>query len=359
MENQLPDIARKGRGAISNQTSRFEKQERFAIDDGWTVEEEAATALNTSLGIDKARSVITYNQSPDIPFDRSINPYRGCEHGCIYCFARPTHAYLGLSPGLDFETKLFYKPDGAALLAEELRHKNYRPAPIAIGTNTDPYQPIERQQKIMRQLLEVLFDHRHPVSIVTKSNLILRDLDILEALAKRNLVSVTISVTTLDRSLARNLEPRAPTPARRIDAIEKLSQAGIPTGVLAAPMIPALNDWELERILEATANAGATNASFVYLRLPHEIKSLFEEWLDNHVPDKKKHVLNLVRDGRGGKLYDAAWGQRMKGTGAYANMVSQRFNAARRRFRLRKRRLELDTGQFRIPPRPGDQLTLI
>jgi DNA repair photolyase len=318
MNDPLPDRARKGRGAVSNRTGRFERETRFAVDDGWSPAEQPEPPVRTSLGIDKSRSVITYNNSPDIPFDRSINPYRGCEHGCVYCFARPTHAYLGLSPGLDFETRLFYKPDAPEQLAAELRHRRYKPAVIALGTNTDPYQPVERDCGVTRRLLHVLSDHRHPVAIVTKSNLILRDIDILAEMAAHKLAAVTISVTTLDRDLARRLEPRAPTPARRLEAIRSLRAAGVPVSVLTAPMIPALNDWEMDRILAAAAEAGAVGAGYVYLRLPHEIKDLFAEWLATHAPDKRSHVLNLIREGRGGKLYSAEWGARMRGKGPYA-----------------------------------------
>ncbi|MBL24462.1 MAG: radical SAM protein [Rhodospirillaceae bacterium] len=358
MIDPLPDTARKGRGAVSNLTGRFEPEIRFMIDDGWNSGVTEDAAPTTTLAVDQARTVITYNRSPDLPFDRSINPYRGCEHGCIYCFARPTHAYLGLSPGLDFETKLFFKPDAPDRLAEELSGAKYHPAVIALGTNTDPYQPIERTQQLTRRILETLQEFSHPLSIVTKSNLVLRDLDILADMAGRNLATVTISLTTLDRALARKLEPRAPTPARRLHAIEALSAAGIPTGVLAAPMIPALNDSELERILSAAANAGATSAGYVLLRLPLEIAPLFEEWLDAHAPSRKNHVLSLVRDARNGRMYDSEWSQRMRGTGPYADILRQRFNAARRKFGLDKRRLDLDTSQFRRPPRSGDQLAL-
>jgi DNA repair photolyase len=348
---------RKGRGAVTNDTGRFEPQTYSAVDDGWPSDDDPPP-LRTTLSIDSARSVITYNTSPDIPFDRSINPYRGCEHGCIYCFARPTHAYYGLSPGLDFESRLFSKPDVAEILEAELRKPGYRPATIALGTNTDPYQPIEREKHLTRAVLKVLSAYNHPVGIVTKSALVLRDIDILGPMAARGLAAVTISVTTLDRRLARLMEPRAPTPAKRLAAIEALSAAGIPTGVLAAPMIPALNDMELEGILEAASRAGASGAGYVLLRLPLEIKDLFEDWLRSHFPDRADHVMSLVRDTRNGKAYRAEWGRRMKGSGPYADLLKQRFELARRRFGLDRRHLDLDTARFQPPPRAGDQLSM-
>ena len=348
---------RKGRGAVSNDTGRFEQHAYSAFDDGWP-SDEALPPLRTTVSVDTARSIITTNTSPDIPFDQSINPYRGCEHGCIYCFARPTHAYYGLSPGLDFESRLFFKPDAAELLEAELRRSGYRPAVIALGTNTDPYQPIEREKQLTRAILKVLSDYRHPVGIVTKSALVLRDIDILGPMAAQGLASVTISVTTCDRRLARLMEPRAPTPAKRLAAIEALSAAAIPTGVLAAPMIPALNDMELESILEAASRAGASGAGYVLLRLPLEIKDLFEDWLRSHFPDRADHVMSLVRDTRKGKAYRAEWGERMKGSGAYADLLKQRFELARKRFGLDRRHLDLDVTRFQPPPRPGDQLTM-
>ncbi len=295
MVDILPDRKIKGRGAISNRTGRFEPAERVAIDDGWRTPQEDAPKLHTTLSIDRARSVITYNDSPDVGFDRSINPYRGCEHGCIYCFARPTHAWLGLSPGLDFETRLFYKPDAPERLAEQLRHPKYRPATLAIGTNTDPYQPIEGECRLTRQVLEVLAEFRHPFGIVTKSALVTRDLDIIGPMAASGLASVTITLTTLDGGLSRCLEPRAPQPNRRLAAIKALRDASVPVSVLFAPVIPALNDWELERVLEAAAAAGADGAGYVLLRLPREIKQLFIEWLEAHIPDKASRVLSLMR----------------------------------------------------------------
>jgi DNA repair photolyase len=358
-EGIAADRARKGRGAVSNRSGRFEPETRQAVEDEWPGDGEAPPPLRTTLSVDTARRVITYNKSPDIPFDRSINPYRGCEHGCVYCFARPTHAYYGLSPGLDFETRLFYKPDAAALLRRELREPGYRPDVIAMGTNTDPYQPVEREIGLTRAILEVLREFRHPVSIVTKSTLILRDADILADMAAQGMASVCLSVTTLDRRLARLMEPRAPTPARRLDAIKELNAAGIPTGALVAPIIPALNDMDLDRVVEAVAAAGATSAGYVLLRLPLEIKDLFEEWLEAHYPDRKKHVLSLIRQTRDGAAYRSAWGTRMTGTGAYAELLKQRFALARKRSGLVRRSLTLDTSRFRPPPAPGDQLSLL
>jgi len=292
-------------------------------------------------------------------FDRSVNPYRGCEHGCVYCFARPTHAWLGLSPGLDFETKLFAKPEAPRLLAEELAKPGYKPALMAMGTNTDPYQPIERKFKITRGILETLADFNHPVTIVTKSALVLRDVDILAPMALKGLASVTLSVTTLDRDLARNLEPRAATPPRRLETIRHLAEAGIPVGVLAAPMIPALNDAEMEAIFEASAEAGATAAGYALLRLPLEIKDLFAEWLAIHAPGKAKHVLSLVRDTRRGSLYVDKFGERMRGHGPYAELLQRRCRLALKRFGLEHRRVKLRTDLFQVPPRNGQQLSLL
>ena len=305
------------------------------------------------------RTIIARNDSPDIGFDRSINPYRGCEHGCIYCYARPSHAYLGLSPGLDFESRLFYKPQAAALLAAELRKKGYGCRPIALGSNTDPYQPVERRLGITRAILEVLRDFRHPVTIVTKSALIRRDLDILAEMAKERLAIATISVTTLDRGLARVMEPRAATPERRIETIAALTAAGIPTGVLSAPMIPALNDSEMEAILEQAHAAGAISAGYTLLRLPLELKALFREWLEVHFPEKAAHVLSLVAQTHGGRLYDSAWSKRMTGAGPYADMLRARFDRACRRLGFHQRSTRpLDSTRFCPPPQPGDQLTL-
>jgi DNA repair photolyase len=360
----LAPQARKGRGAVSNRPGRYEPGERPTEDDGWG-SAQADTAetppLRTIVQPDKSKTVIAWNESPDLGFDRSINPYRGCEHGCVYCFARPTHAYLGLSPGLDFETKLFAKHDAAAILARELAKPGYKPAPIGLGTNTDPYQPIERELGITRQILEVLDRFNHPVTIVTKSALILRDLDILARMAQRGLVDATISVTTLDPDLARKLEPRAPTPPRRLAAIEALAAAGISTGVLAAPMIPALNDQELEAILAAAAQRGAARAGYVLLRLPLEIKDLFREWLEAHVPDRAEHVLSLVRETREGKLYQSQFGTRMRGTGPYAELLRQRYRLAMRKLGLAKRgggAIGLRSDLFAVPQAERRQFEL-
>ena len=359
MDTLTPIQARKGRGAASNRTGRFEPQAREIIDDGWEGDGEDPPPLRTTIGIDNARKIIAFNQSPDVPFDRSINPYRGCEHGCIYCFARPTHAYYGLSPGLDFETRLFQKPDAPERLAEELRKPNYKPAFIALGANTDPYQPIERELQITRRILAVLADFRHPYAIVTKSPLVTRDIDLIAPMAELGLATVSVSVTTLDQVLARQLEPRAPTPAKRLAAIRTLSEAQIPTCVLAAPMIPALNDSELESILATAKEAGARYADYTLLRLPLEIRDLFIEWLEAHYPDRARHVMTLVRDTRGGADYDSTWGQRRTGTGIYADMLKKRFLLARRKLGLDQRPPTLDTAQFRPPPAKGDQLSLL
>jgi len=352
---------RKGRGASSNASGRFETEERVAFDDGWSVPgaEPEPMPLNTVLSVDATRTIIARNTSPDIGFDRSINPYRGCEHGCIYCYARPSHAFLGLSPGLDFESRIFYKPQAAALLTAELSKKGYSCRPIAIGSNTDAYQPAERKFGIMRSILEVLRDFRHPVTIVTKSALIQRDIDILAEMAAMRLVCVTVSVTTLDRSLARVMEPRAATPQRRLETIAALAKAGIPTGVLSAPMIPALNDAEMEDILAAAVTAGAATAGYTMLRLPLELKALFKEWLETHVPGKASHVLSLVAQSHGGKLYDSAWGKRAAGSGPYADMLKMRFDRACRRLDLDRRHSEtLDCSRFQPPIQRGNQLAL-
>jgi len=359
-DDSLPDRPVKGRGAVSNRVSRFFRQERARTGDGWEPEDELPP-LRTTVTVDATRTIIARNQSPDVYFEQSINPYRGCEHGCVYCFARPTHAFLGLSPGLDFESRLFVKPEAARLLAQELRQPGYAPKVIAMGTNTDPYQPIERDYGITRSILEVLRDFNHPVGIVTKSALIQRDIDILAPMAEKRLAHVFVSVTTLDRELARKLEPRAATPPRRLQTIRALAAAGIPVGVMAAPMIPALNDHELEHILEAATQAGASAGSYIVLRLPLEIKDLFVEWLEAHAPGRAKHVLDLVRDMRGGELYESTFGRRMKGRGAYAEMLKRRFEIARKRLGLDRNgeRWEFDLTQFKPPPRAGDQLSLL
>ncbi len=356
----LPDLPRKGRGAVSNPTGRYEPGRRVAEDDGWGApDEDDLPPFRTTVAYDASRTIIARNQSPDIPFDQSINPYRGCEHGCVYCYARPTHAYLGLSPGLDFETKLFAKPDAPALLRQELAKPGYRPALIALGTNTDPYQPVERGLRITRGILEVLAECHHPVGIVTKSALIQRDIDILGPMAARGLAMAYVSVTTLDRDLARRMEPRAAAPTRRLETIRALAQAGIPTGVMTAPIIPALNDHEMERILEEAAGAGAAFAGYVLLRLPLEIKDLFSEWLQAHAPGKARHVLSLVRQTHGGALYDPAFGRRMKGEGPYAQLIAQRFKLACERLGFNRQRWRGDISQFRPPvPEPADRRQL-
>ena len=352
----------KGRGAVSNRTGRFERQERILTDDGWAVHDptpdDPPPKLATTLSVDTARTVIARNKSPDIPFDRSINPYRGCEHGCVYCFARPTHAYYGLSPGKDFETKLFYKPDAPAALRKELSRPGYRPKPIALGTNTDPYQPVERTRKMTRQILKVLRDFNHPFTIVTKGALIERDIDIIAEMAERRMAAVWISVTTLDRKLANRLEPRASTPKLRLKAIAGLKKAGIPVGTMVAPVIPALNDWEIERVLAAAADAGALNAGYVLLRLPLEIKDLFSEWLVAHAPDRASRVLSLVTQTRGGRLYNAEWGKRMRGEGPVADLIANRFRLAVKRLKLDRPRPALDCSRFAVPGQP-DQLRLL
>jgi len=364
MVDIIPEKARKGRGAISNPVGRFEPAQRFATDDGWQVQsgdegDNDTPPVRTTVLRDATRSIITKNDSPDVNFDRSINPYRGCEHGCIYCFARPSHGYLGLSTGLDFETKILVKPDAPALLAAELSKPNYKPAVIALGTNTDPYQPLEREMKITRGIFETLARFNHPFSLVTKSALVLRDLDVIGPMAKKNLVRVFLSITTLDRHLANTMEPRASTPTRRLAAVKALNEAGVPTGVMAAPMIPALNDDELEAILEAAKAAGARSAGYTLLRLPFEIKDLFAEWLEEHAPLKAKHVLNLIKETRGGRLNDPNFGSRMRGQGVYAELLHKRFQLASQRLGLNKNDWNPDLSQFAVPPRPGDQLKLL
>jgi DNA repair photolyase len=348
---------RRGRGAQTNRSGRYEPIAYEPTDDGWESLGELE-ALATTVQEVPARRIITKNNSPDIGFDRSINPYRGCEHGCIYCFARPTHAFLGLSPGLDFETKLFAKTNAAEALARELADPNYRVETIAIGTNTDPYQPIERRYRIMRRILEVLSAANHPVGIVTKSALVLRDLDLLKSMAERGLVKVALSVTTLDAKLARAMEPRASTPSLRLDTLQKLVAAGVPTSVMVAPVIPGLTDMEMEKILERAASAGVRNAGYVLLRLPLEIGDLFTEWLTANCPDRAKRVLSLMRSTRGGKLYDAKFGERMVGDGPYAWMIGRRFELAAARLGLNQRSVELRTDSFTPPAVPGQQLKL-
>ena len=350
-------LARRGRGALTNRSGRFEHEARQSVDDGWGGLDELE-ALRTEVTIERPKTIITRNDSPDISFDRSINPYRGCEHGCVYCFARPTHAYMGLSPGLDFETRLFVKEGAAQLLERELSAKNYTPKTIAIGTNTDPYQPLEKRHRIMRSVLEVLDRTNHPVGIVTKSHLVTRDIDILARMAQRGLVKVALSVTTLDRKLARTMEPRASSPERRLDAIRQLAEAGIPASVMAAPVIPGINDAEIEAILTRAHALGAREAGYVMLRLPLEVLDIFSEWLSEHYPERHSRVMSLVRDMRGGKAYDSTFGKRMTGSGPFAWMIGRRFETACARLGLNQNRLKLRTDLF-APPRPAEaQLAL-
>jgi DNA repair photolyase len=359
----LPGL-RRGRGAVSNPANRFDRTRADAFDDGWGTLAQALAdlpPLATSLTRDSARSALTWNDSPDLGFDRSVNPYRGCEHGCIYCYARPTHAWIGLSPGLDFEARLQFKPEVATLLEKELRKPGYIPRPIALGSNTDPYQPVERTLGLTRQVLEVLERFNHPVTIVTKSAGVLRDMDILARMAARNLVQVCLSVTTLDNRLARIMEPRAATPLRRLAAMHELSRAGIPVGVLAAPMIPGVNDAELEKVLEASHAHGARAAGYVLLRLPLEIRQMFEDWLNAHMPDRAARVLALIRETRAGKTYDSRFGIRQTGTGPYADMLARRFAVAMKRLGLDKARENggLDCTQFAVPGVDQRQLELL
>lgn len=352
-----PDRNR-GRSAGINPSGRFEPVSRHVFDDGWNSLEELPP-FKTEVQVEKPRTIITRNESPDISFDRSINPYRGCEHGCVYCFARPTHSFMGLSPGLDFESKLFAKPDAARLLDKELSRDNYQPRTIAIGTNTDPYQPIEKQYRIMREILEVLEARGHPVGIVTKSALVTRDIDILSRMAERGLAKVALSVTTLDRMLARTMEPRASTPTKRLEAIRQLSDAGIPASVMVAPIIPGLTDPEMERILDSAQAAGAREAGYVLLRLPLEVAPIFKDWLLRHYPDRYRHVMSLIRSMRDGKDYDSEWGKRMKGSGPYAWQIGRRFEIAAKRLGLNAERRSLRTDQFVPAARATEQLMLL
>jgi DNA repair photolyase len=346
------------RGARSFVQGRFETVAREVFDDGWTPEETDQRELKTMVTIERARSIISHNDSPDVGFSQSINPYRGCEHGCIYCYARPSHAYLELSPGLDFETKLFAKTNAAERLREELAKPGYKPSTIALGANTDCYQPIERKYKVTRQVLEVLAECEHPVSIVTKSALIERDLDLLGPMGKKNLVKVFVSIGTLDRAMARKLEPRAASPQRRLEVVRKLNENQVPCGVMVAALVPALNDKTMEHVLEAAAGAGAREAAYVVMRLPHELKTLFKEWLAEHYPDRAEHVMSIVRQMRGGRENDPNFGSRMTGTGNYAELMEKRFDIACRRYGLNVReRPDLDCSRFR-PPSPAGQLKL-
>ncbi|MER8438441.1 PA0069 family radical SAM protein [Mesorhizobium sp. M1312] len=348
----------RGRSAGINPSGRFEPVSRHVFDDGWNSLEELPP-FKTEVQVEKPRTIITRNESPDISFDRSINPYRGCEHGCVYCFARPTHSFMGLSPGLDFESKLFAKPDAARLLDKELSKDGYQPRTIAIGTNTDPYQPIEKQYRIMREILEVLEARGHPVGIVTKSALVTRDIDILSRMAERGLAKVALSVTTLDRMLARTMEPRASTPTKRLEAIRQLSAAGIPASVMVAPIIPGLTDQEMERILDSARAAGAREAGYVVLRLPLEVAPIFKDWLLRHYPDRYRHVMSLIRSMRDGKDYDSDWGKRMKGAGPYAWQIGRRFEIAAKRLGLNAERRSLRTDQFVVAAKATEQLMLL
>jgi len=350
----------KGRGATFNPANRFRADAREPYDDGWQPDSESGDEplppLRTTVTIQRARTIVAHNDSPDVPFSQSINPYQGCEHGCIYCFARPSHAYLDLSPGIDFETKLYAKPDAAALLRAELAKPGYRCDPIALGTNTDPYQPIERDWKITRSVLEVLAEHDHPFTIVTKSALVERDIDIIAPMAARRMARVYVSITTLDGELARRMEPRATAPYRRLQALKTLAAAGIPVGVMVAPLIPQLNDRDLEAILEAAAAGGAQAAGWVLIRLPREVAPLFRDWLDAHYPQRAAHVMSLIRQMRGGRDYDAAFGARMRGNGEFAALLEKRFSIACHRLGLNRGREHtgLDTTRFRPPARAND-----
>lgn len=355
--NQLSEHRRRGRAALGNPDVRYFSHGREFVDDGWTPQDDLPP-LRTEVRFERPRQVITRNTSPDLSFDRSINPYRGCEHGCIYCYARPSHAFLDLSPGLDFETKLIARPMAPEILARELARKSYHPKVIAIGTNTDPYQPVEKDLCIMRALLEVLEAHRHPVTIVTKGTLIERDLDILSRMARQGLARVGISVTSLDASLSRKMEPRAPSPARRLRTIERLTAAGVPVRVLASPMIPGLTDHEMESILQAGARAGATAARYILVRLAQEVAGLFYDWLAAHYPNRARKVRALVRDSHGGKDYDSQWAKRMTGEGVYAELLMQRFKITAARLGLSREEAMLRTDLFSVPERVGDQMSL-
>lgn len=358
MQQDVPidKIRRKGRGAVSNPTGRYDPC-RSDVWDGWDIPEDRA-GFETQVRTEEPRSIISYNRSPDLPFDRSINPYRGCEHGCIYCFARPTHAYLGLSAGLDFETQLIARPGADQVLRRELSARRYKVAPIAIGTNTDPYQPIERTWEIMRTCLLVLAEFNHPVAIVTKGTLIERDLDILGPMAAKGLARVGVSLTTLDRDLCRRMEPRAPTPDRRLTLIRRLTRAGVPVRVMTSPIIPGLTDHEIDAMLGAARDAGAETASWIMLRLPREVSQLWQDWLAENAPDKAAKVMARLREMHGGREYDARWGRRMRGEGVHADIIAKRFRHAARRLGLDRKAPALRTDLFRVPGRSGDQLSL-
>jgi DNA repair photolyase len=353
----LPQMER-GRGSRSNPQHRFDAYGRTFEDDGWDSLAELPP-LKTEVFSETPKTIISRNQSPDISFDRSINPYRGCEHGCTYCYARPAHAYMGLSPGLDFESKLFIKPEAAALLRAELSAKGYAARTLALGANTDPYQPIERQYRITRSVIEVLGEFKHPFGIVTKNALVTRDLDLLAPLAAQQLVKVALSITTLDGRLARAMEPRASTPAKRLAAIEALSKAGVPTVVMIGPIIPGLNDHEVEAILKAARAAGASEAGYTMLRLPHEVKGIFKDWLEKAYPDRYARVMAQVREVRGGKETSSQWGERQTGSGPTAWLIGRRFQLASQKLGLNAQRLKLRTDLFQPPPQPGTQMQLI
>ncbi|WP_018986523.1 PA0069 family radical SAM protein [Methylophilus methylotrophus] len=346
--NEKPLIY-KGRAASSNMVSRFDPHTRESLDDGWGSLDEEAPPLQTEVMLDASRSVINYIQSPDLPFDRTLNPYRGCEHGCIYCYARPTHAYLGMSPGLDFESRLLMKADAVALLKKELAHPKYQCKPIALGMNTDGYQPIEREYQLTRQIIQVLSESNHPFSLVTKSSLVERDIDLIAPMAAKRLASIYVSITTLDRQVARRLEPRAAAPERRFETLRRLSEAGIPTGVMVAPVIPALTDCDMEQILEKAHEAGARKAGYVFLRLPHELSDLFQEWLQQYFPLKAQHVMSIVRQSRGGKDYQSEFGQRMRGEGIFADLLAHRFKLSCLKLGISGERTGFCTDLFSVP----------
>ena len=355
---RLADSRVRGRASATNPGGRFEVLTRVDVDDGWNSLEDLPP-FKTEVQVEHARSIITRNDSPDISFDRSVNPYRGCEHGCVYCFARPSHAYMGLSAGVDFEARLFVKPDAAKLLEKEITRPGYKARPIAIGTNTDPYQPVERKWMVMRSILEVLARYDHPVGIVTKSALVARDIDVLAPMAEKGLAKVALSVTTLDRRLSRTMEPRAATPTRRLETIRRLADAGIPASVMVAPIIPGLNDHEIERVLDAAAAMGAAQAGYVLLRLPLEVAPVFKEWLLRHYPERYRHVMGLIRSMRGGKDYDARWNQRMRGTGPYAWQIGRRMEMTCRRLKLNMRGRPLRTDLFSGAQGHAEQLALL
>lgn len=346
--NEKPLIY-KGRAASSNMVSRFDPHTRESLDDGWGSLDEETPPLRTEVMLDASRSVINYIQSPDLPFDRTLNPYRGCEHGCIYCYARPTHAYLGMSPGLDFESRLLMKADAVALLKKELAHPKYQCKPIALGMNTDGYQPIEREYQLTRQIIQVLSESNHPFSLVTKSSLVERDIDLIAPMAAKRLASIYVSITTLDRQVARRLEPRAAAPERRFETLRRLSEAGIPTGVMVAPVIPALTDCDMEQILEKAHEAGARKAGYVFLRLPHELSDLFQEWLQQYFPLKAQHVMSIIRQSRGGKDYQSEFGQRMRGEGIFADLLAHRFKLSCHKLGMSGERTGFCTDLFSVP----------